>query len=221
MTVEVDLTLSIRNHSNWSAEKTLDGQRHRGDIPAHARIACNGLAQTKTGRGSLLDRPTCSPRRPYRPGDWTEQRILPTFARPESALHEFQMNHSGARWESTALYGGVQALCIPYTLVLPEPDGVPFCPVLPLRSNRSSRLLNVTGVRVFHYDTGISRMMYFLCVAVKRYPHILRISLWCLCFLPEYLCNVSETVKGNTSVSFSRPTFSHVSLMRPPPPSIC
>ena len=43
----------------WSVEEMLDGQRQRVEIPAHARTAHQGLPQKKTGRGSLLYRPSC------------------------------------------------------------------------------------------------------------------------------------------------------------------
>ena len=43
-----------------------DGQSQRADIPAHARIGQNGFQQKKkkTGRGSLLNRPSGLPRTP-------------------------------------------------------------------------------------------------------------------------------------------------------------
>ena len=50
-----------------SRGKMLDCQRQRVDIPAHARIAHNGLPKKKkkTGRGSLLNRPSCPPPHPH------------------------------------------------------------------------------------------------------------------------------------------------------------
>ena len=43
----------------WLAEEMLDGQHLKVDIPAHARTAYKGLPAEKTGRGSLLNRPSC------------------------------------------------------------------------------------------------------------------------------------------------------------------
>ena len=43
----------------WSAEEMLYGQHLWVDIPAHARAAQKGPLQKKTGRGSLLSRPSC------------------------------------------------------------------------------------------------------------------------------------------------------------------
>ena len=45
----------------WSVEEMLDGQHQRVDIPAHARTAHKGPPVEKTGRGSLLNRPSCIP----------------------------------------------------------------------------------------------------------------------------------------------------------------
>ena len=42
-----------------SRGKMLDGQHQKVDISAHTRIAHKGLLQKKTGRGSLLNRPSC------------------------------------------------------------------------------------------------------------------------------------------------------------------
>ena len=60
----------LQNHSSWhlgrwatlwSAEQMLDGQRQRVDIRVHARTTHNGHSQKKTERGSLMNRPPCTP----------------------------------------------------------------------------------------------------------------------------------------------------------------
>ena len=48
----------------WSAEEMLDGQHQRVDIPARAKTADKGPPAEKTGRGSLLNRPSYPPGRP-------------------------------------------------------------------------------------------------------------------------------------------------------------
>ena len=65
-----------------SAEEMLDGQRQRVDIPAHAGTAHSGLLCTDTpclltGRGSLLNRPSCSPDQPI--GQETELNCTEMF----------------------------------------------------------------------------------------------------------------------------------------------
>ena len=59
----------LQNHSSghlggwatpWSAEEMLDGEHQGVHISSHARTTHNGLLQKKTGRVSLLNRPSCS-----------------------------------------------------------------------------------------------------------------------------------------------------------------
>ena len=52
----------------WSAEGMLDGQHQRVDVTTHARTVRKGLPQKKTGRGSLLKRPSCPPDDPIGQG---------------------------------------------------------------------------------------------------------------------------------------------------------
>ena len=52
----------------WSAEELLDGKHQRVDIPAHARNCSQGPPAEKTGRGSLLNRPSRSPDDPVGQG---------------------------------------------------------------------------------------------------------------------------------------------------------
>ena len=51
-----------------------NGQHQRVDIPARARIAHKDLLQKKTGRGSLLNRPSCPPDDPI--GQGTEPKWM-------------------------------------------------------------------------------------------------------------------------------------------------
>ena len=69
----------------WSAEEMLDGKHQRADVFAHARTADNGLLQKKTGRGSLLNRPSCSPDEPI--GQGTELNFTALNKAP-SIAHE-------------------------------------------------------------------------------------------------------------------------------------
>ena len=52
----------------WSAEGMLDGQHQRVDVTTNARTVRKGLLQKKTGRGSLLNRPSCLPDDPIGQG---------------------------------------------------------------------------------------------------------------------------------------------------------
>ena len=64
-----------------SAEELLDGQHQRLDIPARSGTAHSGLPQ-KTGKGSLLNRPSCLLPPPLPPGrsnrsrGWTELNCI-------------------------------------------------------------------------------------------------------------------------------------------------
>ena len=44
-----------------AAEEMLDGQHQRVDVPAQCRSCSRGPPAEKTGRGPLLNRPSCSP----------------------------------------------------------------------------------------------------------------------------------------------------------------
>ena len=64
----------------WLAEKMMDGQHQRVDIPTHVRTAHKGLLQKKkekkkTGKEFLLDHPSCPPDNPIGQRtelNWTE-----------------------------------------------------------------------------------------------------------------------------------------------------
>ena len=73
----------------WLGEEMLDGQHQRVDISAHARTASTqGPPAEKTGRGSLLNHPSCPPRWPNWSNDWTELNWT-WFARKGQLYHSW------------------------------------------------------------------------------------------------------------------------------------
>ena len=56
----------------WSAEKMLNGQHQRVNLPGPRQNCSQWPPAVKTGRGSLLNSSFMAPRRPNRLRDWTE-----------------------------------------------------------------------------------------------------------------------------------------------------
>ena len=63
--------------TSWSAEEMLDGQHQtpKSGHPYPCQNCWQGHPAEKTGRGSLLNSPSCRPRRPGRSRDWTEHYL--------------------------------------------------------------------------------------------------------------------------------------------------
>ena len=105
-----------------SRGKMLDGQHQKVDISAHTRIAHKGLLQKKTGRGSLLNRPSCSPDEPIGQGtelNFTALNKAPSIAHestPDSSIDIVIKGNATLRhfyttpsWPALALCGSFEA----------------------------------------------------------------------------------------------------------------
>ena len=105
-----------------SAEDMLDGPHQRVDIPAYARTAHKGLLQ-KTGRGSLLNRPSWPPNDPISQGTELNWDIF--LVQLYINVHNFEMVSSNTSVSGLYLSCLVKYLCT--CLALPS-TSVPVWP---------------------------------------------------------------------------------------------